>query len=71
MNGKFDGQHSHFRVNNTVQPYESVLIAVDLCMPETGPQNGVGWLLPKVTDLPTYLLTWIHYIYARVIGGKI
>ena len=33
---KYDGQHSHFGVNRTVQP----------CF---------GWLLPRVTCLPTYL----------------
>ena len=67
---KFDGQYSLLWVDITVQPCKSGLITVFLCIPEPGPQNGVGCLLQKLICLPTDVLTWIHFPYARVRCGK-
>ena len=71
IDAKCDGHFRLFRVYRMVQPCESVLIAVYLCLPETWLQNGIGWLLPKVTCLPIHFFNWIHYAYAWVISAKI
>ena len=59
IDAKFDGQNRLLRVDMTAQPCETELITVHFCMQETAPQNGVEWLLPKVTCPPSYILTWI------------
>ena len=50
---KFDGQYSLLRVDITVETSKSELIMVYLCIPQTGPRNGIGCLLQKVICLPT------------------
>ena len=53
IDAKFDAQYSIFREDMKVLSCESGLITLYLCIPETGPQNGVGgsfwqWLVPQV-----------------------
>ena len=58
IDANFDGQYSFFGYMVWSNHVKVCWTAVYLCIPETGPQNGVGWLLPKVTCLPTYFFDW-------------
>ena len=71
IDAKFDGLYSLLSVDITVRPCQSGLLMVYLCIPETGPQNGVGCLLQKLICLPIDVLTWMYCPYARVRGCKI
>ena len=54
-----------------VQSSENGPIGMYFYVPEIEPQIGGGWFLHKFISLPTYVLTWKHCPYVRVIGGEI
>ena len=71
LNCEISRRYTRCQVDITVQPSESGLITVYLYIPETGPQNGVGWLLQKVIYTPTCCVTWMYCPYTWVISSKI
>ena len=71
LNCQISRRYTRCQVDITAQPSESGLITVYLYIPETGPQNGVGWLLQKVICPPTCCVTWMYCPYTWVISSKI